>query len=172
MPAGYVHFLLEYESTVDILTFCKIACLDKIWLLSCPKTSRPIRMQDSLNYNNSQTSWDMKLNFCMWLDVHRSNAIQSFQVGVVRHTWNPPPLYLGRWGAGGGGGFCQALRDLKFLPTLGRWGLSQKGGLQFFTLFEGDIRVFFTGGWGESLIVQNFTHPFPIKKIHNLRHRD
>ena len=23
MPAGYVHFLLEYESTVDILTFCK-----------------------------------------------------------------------------------------------------------------------------------------------------
>ena len=39
----------------------KTTCLGKIWFLSySPETSRPIR-----NYNISQTSWSMKLNFCL-----------------------------------------------------------------------------------------------------------
>ena len=58
----------------------------KIWLLSYgAKTSRPIRMYDSLNYNISQTSWDMKLNSCI-------KFFQSFQVGVVRHAQACPKL--------------------------------------------------------------------------------
>ena len=45
-------------------------------------------MQDSLNYSISQMIWDMKLNFCIWLDIYRSQKfIQSFLVGVVSHAW-------------------------------------------------------------------------------------
>ena len=69
--------------------FTKTTCLGKIWILSYgPKTSRPIRMQDSLNCSVLQTIWGMKLNFCTWLDVHRSNKLtKPFQVYVVRHAW-------------------------------------------------------------------------------------
>lgn len=59
-----------------------------MWLLSYgPKTSRPIRMQNSFNDNISQASWCVKSKFCMWLNIHISNKfIQLFPVGVFRHT--------------------------------------------------------------------------------------
>ena len=42
----------------------------KIWFLSYgPKTSKQIRIEGSLNYNLSHETGDMKLNFCMWLEV-------------------------------------------------------------------------------------------------------
>ena len=63
----------------------------KIWLLSYgAKTSRPIRMYDSLNYNISQTSWDMKLNSCMWLEIlGATNFFSLFKwvwSGMPRHA--------------------------------------------------------------------------------------
>ena len=74
-----VVFLLDCECANGLLTFTK--CLGKIWILSYgPKISRSIRMWDSLNHSVSQTSSDMKLDFCMWLDMHRSNKFtQSFK---------------------------------------------------------------------------------------------
>ena len=59
----------------------KTACLGKIWFLRYGlKTSRPIRMQDSLNCNISQTSWDLNLSFCMWLDLHKAtNSFSHFK---------------------------------------------------------------------------------------------
>ena len=64
-------------------------CIGKIWFLSYnPKTSRPIRIQDSLNFGISETSWGMKLNFCMWLDIHQNNKFsQFFQVDMIRFDW-------------------------------------------------------------------------------------
>ena len=36
-------------------------------------------LEDSLNYNTSQTSYGMKLSFCMWPDTYRSKRFtQSF----------------------------------------------------------------------------------------------
>ena len=60
----------------------------KILILSYgPKISRPIRVQDSFNYKFLQRSWGMKLNFCMWLYIHRSNKFsQVLQVDVIRHV--------------------------------------------------------------------------------------
>ena len=44
-------FLHQYKSTNSLLTFCKSNVFGKIWFLRyCPKTSRPIRMQDSLSH--------------------------------------------------------------------------------------------------------------------------
>ena len=81
-------FLLENGSTNGLLT-SKTACLRKIWFLSYVT----IRMQASLNYNISQTSWVMKLNFCMWLDIHRRNKFtKAFQLVVVRHVRACPKL--------------------------------------------------------------------------------
>ena len=37
------------------------------------KTSRPIRIQDSLNCNISKTSWYLSLNLYMWPPIHRIN---------------------------------------------------------------------------------------------------
>ena len=75
-------------STNGLLT-SKTACLRKIWFLSYVT----IRMQASLNYNISQTSWVMKLNFCMWLDIHRRNKFtKAFQLVVVRHVRACPKL--------------------------------------------------------------------------------
>lgn len=52
-----------------------------------------ITMQDSLKYNIPQTSWSMKLKFCILLDIYRSNNFtQSFQMGLVRHPWACPEL--------------------------------------------------------------------------------
>ena len=49
--------------------FAYTTCLGKMWFLSYGrKTPRPLRIQDSLNYNISQKSWGMELNFCAWLD--------------------------------------------------------------------------------------------------------
>ena len=71
---SYVFLFLENEVTDGVLTFAKTTCLEEIWFLSYGlKTPRLIRMQDSLNYNVSKTSWAIKLNFDMWLDIHRSN---------------------------------------------------------------------------------------------------
>ena len=88
-----IHFFLEYESTYALLAFSKkINCLVKSGSWG-PKTSKSIRMQDSLNYNISQMSWNLKFNFRMWLDIHKRNKFtQSFQVGVVRHAWGCPKL--------------------------------------------------------------------------------
>ena len=80
-------FLPQYENTNGLLS-SKTTCLGKMRFLSYPKTFRPIRMHDSLNCNISQTRWEMKVNFCTRLDVHRSNKFsRSLQVGVVRHAW-------------------------------------------------------------------------------------
>ena len=81
-------FFLEYESTIDIVIFCKTHVWEKFgsWV-KVQKTPRPIRMQFSSNCNISQTNWSVKLNFFVWLDIHRSNKfIQTFQVGVVSHA--------------------------------------------------------------------------------------
>ena len=53
---------------------------------------RATRIQDSLNYNISETSWGMKLNFCVWLRIS-NKLIQSFQMGVVSNPWLCPNLY-------------------------------------------------------------------------------
>ena len=54
-------------------TFCKNSMFPKIWFLNYgPKTSKQIRMQDSLNHNISQKTWGMKLNFWIWLEVQES----------------------------------------------------------------------------------------------------
>ena len=71
-------FLLEYEWTNGLLTFCKSHIWEKSGSYG-PKTSRPIRMQYSLIYNISQTSYGIKFNFCKWSDIYRSNKFtQSF----------------------------------------------------------------------------------------------
>ena len=50
------------------------------------KNSRPNRMQDYFDCNISQTSSCVRLNFCVWLNVSRSNKfIQLIQVGVVEN---------------------------------------------------------------------------------------
>ena len=64
-------------------------------LLVCKKSSfwvmvqsRPIRIQDSLNCNMSETSWGMKLTFCSWISTHRNNRYsRTFQIGVLRKGW-------------------------------------------------------------------------------------
>lgn len=59
-------FLLKYESTNIPLTFRKNCMSMKIWFLNViPKTSRSIRIYESLNRNISQTSCGMNLHFCM-----------------------------------------------------------------------------------------------------------
>ena len=59
-------FLLQYESTKGLLTFCKNHITGKIWHWSNSQESfRPIRMHGSLNCNITKTKSDMKLNFCM-----------------------------------------------------------------------------------------------------------
>ena len=53
-------------ASVQKVRLAKTNRLGKMSFLSYgPKISRPIRMQDSLNCNISQISWDMKLNFWM-----------------------------------------------------------------------------------------------------------
>ena len=84
-------FKLEYKGTNGLLTFCKNHVFGKnLVLIYGPKTSKPIRMQDSSNYNISQTSWNLKLNFCMLLDIYKIYAVISS--GVVRHAWACPKL--------------------------------------------------------------------------------
>ena len=53
-----------------------------------------MKIQDSLNSSISEMSYGgMKLNFCMSLDIHRSNKFtQHFQVGVVRYGEAFPKL--------------------------------------------------------------------------------
>ena len=69
-------------------------CLGKNGLMSYgPKASWLIIMQDSLKYNISQTSWGMKLKFCILLDIYRNNNFtQSFRMGLVRYPWACPEL--------------------------------------------------------------------------------
>ena len=44
-----------------------------------------VRMQDSLNCNISQTSRGMKLNLCVWLDIHRSKTfVKTFHLGMPK----------------------------------------------------------------------------------------
>ena len=53
---SYLFFYLNMKVLMVLLA--KTICLGKIWILSyVSKTSRPFRMQDSLNYNVSQTGW-------------------------------------------------------------------------------------------------------------------
>lgn len=50
-------------------------------------------MQDFLNYNISQTVWDIKLNFCIWSDIHRSNNFtHSFALFVFQAWLTCPKL--------------------------------------------------------------------------------
>ena len=66
-------FLLQHERVYVFMTFCKNNMFTKIWFLSYgPKTWKQIRMQDSLNYNISQKTWGVKLNFLLWLKVQES----------------------------------------------------------------------------------------------------
>ena len=87
-------FWLKYERSNGLLLSAKTKCLGKIWLFSYDIiTYWPIRMQDSLNYNISQTTWGLNLNFCMWLDIHGSNKFaQTFRVGVVEHACACPKV--------------------------------------------------------------------------------
>ena len=79
--------LLKYESANGLLTFCKNYMSGKnlfFWVL---------KPQDCILCSISQTRWDIKCKF-MWLDIHRSDKfIQSFQVGVGRHTWAYEKLF-------------------------------------------------------------------------------
>ena len=52
---SYVRFLLEYESTNGLLTSCKKYMFEKNLVL----------VELSLGAETLQTSWGMKLNFCM-----------------------------------------------------------------------------------------------------------
>ena len=89
-----VLFLLQCESNNGLLGFCKKHISGKkLFLELWSKTSWPIRIQDSLNYKNSQTSWGMKPSFCAWLVIRRSNSSkcsESIQVSVVRLAWACP----------------------------------------------------------------------------------
>ena len=77
-------FFVFYLIMKVLLVFqrsAKTTCLGKFWFLRYGlKTSRPIRMQDSLNCNISQRSWDLNLSFCMWLDLHKAtNSFSHFK---------------------------------------------------------------------------------------------
>lgn len=63
--------MLEYESTGSNF-LQKPHALKKSGVRYCPKAPRPIKMQDYLNCNISQAILGMKMNFCMWPDIHRS----------------------------------------------------------------------------------------------------
>ena len=79
------------------------------------KTFRPIRMQNFLNCNISQTNGIMKMKFCWWLDIHKSNKFtKSFQVGVIRLAWECPKW----WQVS-----CQLLLKLRWVVKLvyGMW---------------------------------------------------
>ena len=52
---SYVRFLLKYESTNGLLTSCKKYMFEKNLVL----------VELSLGAETLQTSWSMKLNFCM-----------------------------------------------------------------------------------------------------------
>ena len=73
-------------------------------LLVCKKSSfwvmvqsRPIRIQDSLNCNMSETSWGMKLTFCSWISIHRNNRYRWTH--ICHHFWHAQPfLCSGRAG--------------------------------------------------------------------------
>ena len=91
----YLHtlFKIQYESTNCLVAFCEnhIFYWEKSGSSSyCPKTSRLIRMQDSLNYNVSQMSWVMKMNSFMGLDFHKS-SIYSWSLQLV---WSGMPGHI------------------------------------------------------------------------------
>ena len=66
-------YVLEYESTFNLLTFCKTPMSGKNLVLRYVlKSSRLIIMQDSLNHNISQMSWGMKCHFCVCLDMYKT----------------------------------------------------------------------------------------------------
>ena len=77
-----------------VLLLPRTICLGKNGFMSYgPKTSWLITMQDSLKYNISQTSWGMKLKFCILLNIYRNNNFtQSFRMGLVRYPWACPEL--------------------------------------------------------------------------------
>lgn len=86
MVHSHVRFCLAMEV---IMAFCKNCISGKKNF--CQKTSGPIRMLDSLSYNISQKSRGIKLNFFMWLDIHKNSKFTlPFQVGVFRHAWTCP----------------------------------------------------------------------------------
>ena len=86
MVHSHVRFCLDMKV---IMAFCKNCISGK--KIFCQKTSGPIRMLDSLSYNISQKSRSIKLNFFMWLDIHKNSKFtQPFQVGVFRHAWTYP----------------------------------------------------------------------------------
>ena len=68
---------VSYEFGSVCLSVCKISKLAcqfflifyiRLGIGKVSKTSRPIKMKDSLNGNISQTSWGVMFDFCMWLD--------------------------------------------------------------------------------------------------------
>ena len=70
----HLDILFYFSTKVPMVfwLFTKTRCLGKIWFLSyCPKTSRQIKMQDSLCYNISQTIGGMKLKFWMLVGCFR-----------------------------------------------------------------------------------------------------
>ena len=79
-------FYFNMQVPMVFWLFAKTTCLGKIWFFSYgSKTSRPLRMQNSLNYNISKMSWGMKLNFCSkWLDIHGSDN----WVGCFKWVWS------------------------------------------------------------------------------------
>ena len=48
----------------------------------------------AVNCNILQTILGIKLNFCLWLDIHIINKLtQLFKLGVVTHAWAHPKFY-------------------------------------------------------------------------------
>ena len=71
---SYMHLFFSMIVPMTFQLFAKAKYLEEIWFLSYGrKTSRPIRMQDFLNYNISQISWGMKFIFWMSLEFHENN---------------------------------------------------------------------------------------------------
>ena len=56
---------------------------------------KKIKIADkAVNCNILQTIPDIKLNFCLWLDIHIINKFTPlFKLGVVTHAWAHPKFY-------------------------------------------------------------------------------
>ena len=93
---AFFSFLVQYKSSNGLLTFYKNSMFRKnllLELLAKNQTFRPIRVQNSLNYNISQMSWGMKLNFWMW-NVTRGPWAQQILVGCLNWVWSGTPGHV------------------------------------------------------------------------------
>ena len=77
----YIHHICFYDSA-------KTACFEKISFSSyIRKFSWPIRLQDFLNFNITETIWGIKFLFRMQLIFHGSySLIIKFSLDLVKHA--------------------------------------------------------------------------------------